>query len=513
MAKVYRTPGVYIEEQSAFPNSAVPVPTAVPAFVGYTEKAIHDRKDLTNVPTRIASFGEYLHLFGGAPRTTYDLSVDGLSYELKASARRFFLFHSIRLFFANGGSDCYIVSIGDYSSEVSLGDFAGERVEDGQLVQLGINTLVKEPEPTMLVIPDAVLLGQADCYSLQQDMLRHCGYETRSRIAILDIHDGFRKRSGDAEDVIEKFRTGIGGNFLDFGAAYYPWLCSMVVSAEEVDFTNIEGGSLAAFQGLLKADINQRVKKGELEQTKADLILSDIDKLSTLGADSEATEEDNKDVKDVHQQLLATSVCYRDVMHKIREHMNLLPPSGCMAGIYSMVDDSIGVWQSPANVSVGSVTKPAVSLTNEEQEDLNLPLSGKAVNAIRTFPGRGVLVWGARTLNGNSQDWRYISVRRTVIFIEQSIKYAAEPYVFEPNTAATWTNVKALITNFLTNVWQSGGLAGASPGDAFQVEVGLGVTMTPVDILDGIMRIMVKIAITHPAEFIIITFQQKMQQS
>ena len=116
-------------------------------------------------------------------------------------------------------------------------------------------------------------------------------------------------------------------------------------------------------------------------------------------------------------------------------------------------------------------------------------------------------------MDGNSQDWRYISVRRTMIMIEQSIKNAAEAYVFEPNTASTWTNMKALITNFLTNVWQAGGLAGATAEDAFSVSVGLGSTMTSVDILDGIMRITVKVAVTRPAEFIVITFQQQMQQS
>ena len=124
-----------------------------------------------------------------------------------------------------------------------------------------------------------------------------------------------------------------------------------------------------------------------------------------------------------------------------------------------------------------------------------------------------MLVWGARTLDGNSQDWRYISIRRTVIFIEQSIKYAIEPYVFAPNTAATWANIQALITNFLTNVWKIGALAGATPKDAFSVNIGLGVTMTPVDILDGIMRVSVQVALTRPAEFIVLTFQQKMQSS
>jgi len=100
-----------------------------------------------------------------------------------------------------------------------------------------------------------------------------------------------------------------------------------------------------------------------------------------------------------------------------------------------------------------------------------------------------------------------------VIFIEQSIKNAASAYVFDPNTSATWTNVNAMITNFLTNVWMQGGLAGATAADAFSVDVGLGSTMTPSDILDGIIRVTVKVAVTRPAEFIVITFEQQMQKS
>ncbi len=154
-----------------------------------------------------------------------------------------------------------------------------------------------------------------------------------------------------------------------------------------------------------------------------------------------------------------------------------------------------------------------MNLTSKDQEDLNLPLNGKAINAIRSFPGKGVLVWGARTLDGNSQDWRYLSVRRTVIMIEQSLKTATEAYVFEPNEVNTWVAVKGMMTNFLKDQWKQGALAGAVPEDAFSVDIGLGSTMTPTDILDGIMRVTVKLAVTRPAEFIVITFQQQMQQS
>jgi hypothetical protein len=116
-------------------------------------------------------------------------------------------------------------------------------------------------------------------------------------------------------------------------------------------------------------------------------------------------------------------------------------------------------------------------------------------------------------LDGNSQDWRYVNVRRTLIFIEQSIKFAAKAYVYEPNDANTWVLIRSMISSFLNDLWKAGGLVGTTPDQAFSVEVGLGSTMTPNDVLDGVMRINVKVAISRPAEFIVITFQQKMQEA
>ena len=98
-------------------------------------------------------------------------------------------------------------------------------------------------------------------------------------------------------------------------------------------------------------------------------------------------------------------------------------------------------------------------------------------------------------------------------FLEQSIKIAAERFVFEANNSTTWSTLKATVGNFLVNQWQSGLLAGLSPEDAFEVSIGLGVTMTPNDILDGILKMSVKVAITRPAEFIVITFEQQQQKS
>ncbi|GAB5553875.1 MAG: hypothetical protein Sapg2KO_34660 [Saprospiraceae bacterium] len=500
MAKIYKTPGVYIEEKSAFPNSVVSVATAVPAFIGYTEKAMRDKKDVSNEPTRISSFGEFLRYFGGAPNTQFDIKAikESPGFELNVKAEKFYLFYSMKLFFANGGGDCYIVSIGDYQSEVKAAHFFGPNV--------GINTLEKYMEPTMVVAPDVMLLAPDHAAVVQNNILNHCGVIMRNRIAIFDIPNGYQARNEGESDVIQQFRTSLQSDDLNFGAAYYPWVETSITNISEINFEKIHSSTIASLIKILNQDTNSKVVTGQMTAEQATPITEQVNKLSLLGS------TDQPDPKKLHQSLMMVHPLYHTIIEEITKKINLLPPSGGMAGIYTMVDNNIGVFQSPANVSMGSVVKPAVNISDKDQEDLNTPLNGKAVNAIRSFPGKGVLVWGARTLDGNSMDWRYISVRRTVIMIEQSVKNAAEAYVFEPNTASTWSNLKAMLTNFLTNVCASGALAGATPEDAFSIDIGLGVTMTPVDILEGIMRISIKLAVTRPAEFIIITFEQQMQK-
>jgi uncharacterized protein len=165
------------------------------------------------------------------------------------------------------------------------------------------------------------------------------------------------------------------------------------------------------------------------------------------------------------------------------------------------------------NVSLNAVIEPLVNLDNDAQDDLNVHPTGKSVNAIRVFTGKGIMVWGARTLAGNDNEWRYVSVRRFFNMVEESVKKATEPFVFEPNDANTWVKVRAMIENFLILQWREGALAGASPEDAFFVKVGLGETMTALDILEGRMNVEIGMAVVRPAEFIILKFSHKMQES
>lgn len=207
------------------------------------------------------------------------------------------------------------------------------------------------------------------------------------------------------------------------------------------------------------------------------------------------------------------NVLYNQIKAKISQLPLVLPPSSTMAGIYTRVDNNNGVWTSPANVGLNYVIKPTYMVDNEQQEDMNVTSTGKSVNAIRTFTGRGTLVWGARTMAGNDNEWRYISVRRFFNFVEESIQKASEPFVFEPNDANTWVKLRAMIENFLNLQWRAGALTGAKPEQAFYVRVGLGQTMTAQDILEGRMIIEIGLAAVRPAEFIVLKFSHKMQEA
>jgi len=203
-----------------------------------------------------------------------------------------------------------------------------------------------------------------------------------------------------------------------------------------------------------------------------------------------------------------------NMVSSIKKHLAKIPPSPAVAGIYARVDNARGVWKAPANESINSVLAPSEQITAEAQENLNVDaVAGKSINAIRTFTGKGVLVWGARTLAGNDNEWRYISVRRFFNMVEESSKKATEPFVFEANDANTWVKVQGMLENFLTTLWRQGALQGAKPEHAFYVAVGLGKTMTALDILEGRMIVEIGMAVVRPAEFIILRFSHKMAES
>lgn len=184
-----------------------------------------------------------------------------------------------------------------------------------------------------------------------------------------------------------------------------------------------------------------------------------------------------------------------------------IPPSGAMMGIYARSDNSRGVHKAPANEVVRSCVGLDCQFNKGEQDILN----PKGVNLIRSFPGQGIRVWGARTISSNAS-WKYINVRRLFIFLEESIKANTSWAVFEPNDTTLWIRVQRTISVFLTNMWRTGSLAGASPEEAFFVNIGRD-TMSQDDIDNGRLICVIGVAPVKPAEFVIFRITQKTSDS
>ncbi len=592
-----KTPGVYVEEVSLFPASVAQVETSIPAFVGYTEIAEDGHgNSLYKIPTRIESMLEYEMYFGGPQAQAFEATlVDGPpvvpeSIDFDGSETPYRMYPAMSMFFANGGGPCYIVSVGDFKNATFRPSL--DNSGDANEIREGLEKIRKIDEVTLIVIPEATALANADQYNLYKEMLAQCN-DLKDRFAIFDL------RMADEDG--SEFRNGIGTNFLSYGAAYYPHLntsLSYSFTPKTVKFAHPSG----SFDGLVLNEVrivakalNYREKLNDAKAkvddanadaqdaslTKNELVLllniarnnagksitmtenaleliadetfvsTDLESANTLYESSESIDEsDTKTeiknaigaLKDAAADALAainatitelndpnqTAVpegSNSDILNHFTNQFEaklnrllgqkqiIMPPSSVMAGIYAKVDADRGVWKAPANVSINRVSGPADKLTLSENDSFNVHPTGKSINVIRAFTGKGTLVWGARTLDGNSNEWRYISVRRFFSMVEESTKKASGQFVFESNDANTWVKVKAMIENFLILQWRAGALMGAKPEEAFFVKIGLGATMTQQDVLEGRMIVEIGMAVVRPAEFIILRFSHKMLES
>ncbi|MFS8615372.1 MAG: phage tail sheath C-terminal domain-containing protein [Solitalea sp.] len=468
------TPGVYIDEVPKLPPSVAQVETAIPAFIGYTRLTELNGESLLNRPVKVKSLVEYEQVFGARIEKITAQATSGASgttVSVTDPASWFRMYYALQLYFANGGGPCYIVSIG--ADE-------GSTISDTAHIA-GLQAIAKEDEPTLLVLPDAEgIQDNAKFYAVYQQALAQC-QQLQDRFLICDVYEGNKDfNAPGGTDVIgdptNGFRTRIGTDALRYGAAYYPHLETTLTYNYDEYEVQVSGSAVPANAVLRVPDSASNAEKA----------------------------------KSLYHS-------FNDLYHRIREAIGnlpvILPPSGAIAGVYAAVDAARGVWKSPANVSLSYVKRPVVDIDDRDQESLNVDTTGKSINAIRRFTGKGTLVWGARTLDGNSNEWRYVSVRRFFNMVEESTKKATEPFVFEPNDANTWVKVRAMIENFLTLQWRAGALAGAKPEHAFYVRVGLGQTMTAQDILEGRMIVEIGMAVVRPAEFIILRFSHKMQES
>ncbi|HEX8113614.1 MAG TPA: phage tail sheath C-terminal domain-containing protein [Kofleriaceae bacterium] len=629
-----------MEEIPKLPPSVAEVSTAIPAFIGYTEKVP------ASALARVTTLLEFRELFGGPPRARFTVSDDQLGVVRDTSGPEFLLYYAIQHYFKNGGGPCYVVSAGSYSSGP---------IESSAL-EAGLRRLAQEDEPTLVVQTDAVNLDAAKYYALCDQALTQC-HDLGDRFAIFDV-----KRDAElGKDDKDVLRNRLGMQYLCYGAAYYPYLRTLLsYEYDEADVAilppppwvkdlaaNTIRVSYAGSSTTPSVKVTQATTQAALafstDGTQITIALgagTDGKPLAVTGNDLAAawktwqdanptkgftitaagTGNDGVTATDTTQLLLQWSrelsgnaikltflgagtavptvavafdataatprfaiadraltitvkdatvtgagvatawatwksgvghdpmgfdlakagtgsdglaagtvalrrrtlesirstdtALYNKIKARLTDELVTLPPSAAIAGIYARVDRDRGVWKAPANQSLSDVIEPVVKITDAIQDDLNIDTTaGKSINAIRAFTGKGTLVWGARTLAGNDNEWRYVPVRRLFIMIEESAKKSTSFAVFEPNDMTTWLKVKGMIESFLYGLWERGALAGPTPASAYFVNVGLGKTMTTQDILEGRMIVEIGVAAVRPAEFIILRFSHKLQEA
>ena len=449
-----------MEEISKFPPSVAGVATAIPAFIGYTKS---QPKNGNLNPVKVSSLLDFESKFGEGP-----------SYANKDCV----LYDSMRLFYDNGGGECYVVSVGKHEDTKNKDNYPK-----------AIDALEKVDEVTLVLFPDAAkLFSVSDLGNIQKKALEHCA-KMGDRFAILDISlkEDKTEDEDNQEEVLsskklcEQFRNNIGTNDLSYGAAYYPY----VIASYSKDFS-----------------FNEVVNQISNKAPYSDLL--------TTATEESTLQKEERQLK--IKGIIATDKEYQGKAAEMEAEMNILPPSGAIAGIICATDRTKGVWQAPANVSLAGVKSLSEDLTDDDQATMNIDSYGKSINAIRKFTGKGLLVWGARTLDGNSNEWKYIPVRRLFNYIEESVQKSTSWAVFQPNDANTWVKIQCQIENFLTSLWRDGALAGSTPDKAFYVKVGLNETMTSDDILNGNLIVEIGLAAVRPAEFIVLKFSHKVQE-
>jgi len=540
----YLSPGVYVEEVDRGPKPIEGVGTAMAAFVGFTEKAEMVREidnelvveNLLNKPQLVTNWTQYVERFGGF--------VPGIN-----------LPQSIYGYFMNGGSRCYVVSIRTFpKAEAALINAAGKAALTVRARQAGVEGMkmrvrigelalpapaagkkAKEGEEapaaeaeaapsggdysfTLNVEKEAVNGGWKPVETLTGVRLQTEVVDGKKKVAVafknnklpkfievIVVEDGSLDKAmpreqeqvlsiekklleapvasefrGDASD-----RKGVEGLevFDDITMVCVPDLMT-TMPGEKLNLDMVK-----AVQGMMIAHCERMGDRVAILDAPPDMTPQEIKRwrMETAGFDS---------------SYAALYYPWIKVMDPATDLVINVPPSGHMAGLWARNDNTRGVHKAPANEVVLGAIGLAYQTTKGEQDTLN----PNGINCIRAFPGRGIRVWGARTLSSDPA-WRYINVRRLFNFVEKSIENGTQWVVFEPNNRKLWARVSRDVSAFLRMVWRDGALFGSSPAEAFYVKCD--DELNPPESRDlGRLIIEIGLAPVKPAEFVIFRISQ-----
>jgi len=499
-------PGVYIEEIPSGVRTITGVATSITAFVGWAAKGPTDRAEL------VLSWADFDRKFGGLDT-------------------RSLLGYAVYQFFNNGGSKAYIVRLAATDSKAAerlfgnlkvtannAGDWAEDyaivtkkRADDATRFRLVVNNIKVNKKGTPVEVFENLSMDKTDSRFVETVL------KTDSNFVNADVIDESDTAAPDDTEIPDSGTTA--GEIPDSaileggkaGAVLTPNAGNFETALLPLNGTDgaflldrIDLFNLLCVPGETDADTLSTLE-GFCRKRRAFLI-ADSAQNATFTSLINGPNTDITGADSINAALYFPWINAPDPLQENRP--GEFPPCGFVAGLYARTDATRGVWKAPAGTeaSLTGVNGVTINLTDNENGVLN----PKAVNCIRTFSVYGTIVWGARTLQGNDErgsEWKYIPVRRTALFIEESLFRALKWVVFEPNDEPLWAQIRLNVGSFMHNLFRQGAFQGTTPKDAYFVKCDKETT-TQNDINLGIVNIVVGFAPLKPAEFVIIKLQQ-----
>ncbi len=492
------SPGVYIQEVEAGSRPIEGVGTAVAAFLGLAAQGTF------NEPTLVTNWSQFVQNFGGFMEGSY-------------------LAHAVYGYFLNGGGSCYIVRIGGNGAPPGA---HGELLL-GRDKALPYRVTALEPGPSgndiTIEVQDASEPGE-DTFKLVvswgaqvQEVFDNVTTRKRRNNVVTVVKAQSKLiqleeiANATAPQPVPAARVQLAGAPLSIPLRVTP-ADYVGDSADRTGFAGLE--AIDPVTMISVPDLMAAYQQGVIDLEGVQVVQTAMiahcelmgDRMAVLdpppGLNAQQIREWRVDKVRYDSRYATLYWPWIKVLDPLQGGEALVPPSGHMAGIWARSDDTRGVHKAPANEVVRGALNLELLTTKGEQHQLN----PQGINCIRAFPGRGIRVWGARTLSSDPT-WRYLNVRRLFNYLEESILEGTQWVVFEPNDMALWERVKRTINAFLTRAWRDGALIGATPQDAFYVKCD--AETNPPEVIDaGQLVVEIGIAPVKPAEFVVFRIAQ-----
>jgi phage tail sheath protein FI len=511
----YLTPGVYVEEVPSQSKPIEGVGTSIAAFVGLAPGGP------INTPMRISNWTQFARAFGDPREPENGPFMEGA-----------YLAHSVYGFFQNGGGLCWVVRVGDAddapSAQAALPAASDPGVEAFRAVALdGASGAIK-----------LELSEEAPAGGAKKDGADKQEQTASYRLVVTaggeqEVFDGLSLKKGRgylatkvnaASKLIRIEETGASLPEAQRAPKTGTYALALPsVAATKIEPSHFEGdvarrrgmGGLAAVDEITMVcmpDLMTLASNGgdaQLRDLQGKMIAhceNAGDRLAILDAPPNLIPQDvlewRQNTAGYDSKFATLYYPWLEVMDPLTNQPLLVPPSGHVAGVWARTDSTRGVHKAPANEVVMGVNGLGFQITQEEQGGLNRT----GINCIRAFPGRGIRIWGARTLSSDPE-WRYLNVRRLFNYISESIMEGTQWAVFEPNDERLWMQLKIAASNFLTRTWREGALFGGTPEQAFFVKCDS--ETNPPDVIEaGQVIVEIGIAPVKPAEFVVFRISQ-----